>query len=77
MKQSIVDIPKHTERSKYNLEQLVDLPVGKALMTELTSKNNVRTVRGCIWNYCRRHELNCRTITVRKNGHHILYTWKI
>lgn len=77
MKQSIVDIPTVTKRNKYNLQQLIDLPVGKALKTEVDNQTNARTARGVIWNFCKHRNLKSSTHTVRENGHYALFTWLI
>ena len=77
MKQTIVDIPDVVKHNKYNLQQLMDLPVGKALKTVVDTQTIARTARGIIWNFCKRHEIKCSTHTVRENGHYALYTWQV
>ena len=77
MNQSIVDIPTITRHNKYDLQQLLDLPAGKALKTQVGNQVNARTARGVIWKFCKRHELKWTTHTVRNNGHYELYTWLV
>lgn len=77
MQQSIVDIPTVTRHNKYNLEQLIKLPAGKALKTEVDNPTQARTARGVIWNFCKAHDIKSSTHTVRENNHYALYTWLI
>lgn len=78
MEQSIVDIPKvaaRGENGKYNLAQLKDLPAGKALRMNLTSATEVRTARGVVWNFCKRHGLKARTH--HSPNSYVLFAWVI
>lgn len=77
MKQSIVDVPEQTEHNQYNLEQLFELPAGKALKTELSIGTNPRTARGIVWNYCKRHNVKCSVRIERENNHYNMYAWII
>lgn len=76
MIQSIVDIPV-LDNNKYDLQQLVKLPKGKALMIQLDNATSARTARGVVWNYCKRHELHTKTHTERENRHYNLYVWRL